>query len=129
MKRAKDSFLNVYPGPYTRYADTKLGYFCCGSCNALYQKTLKFADPDLYTENEEAFMDNLQKNRTPRGRWRNYPFFYTILALDEIHTEPVEEELLNVAEHMKLSLLKRYQGNDRASKFRRLAVEAALKDR
>jgi hypothetical protein len=48
VKRAKDSFLNVYPGPCSRCAGRKLGYFYCGSCNVLYQKTLKLADPELY---------------------------------------------------------------------------------
>jgi len=127
VRRARHSFLNVYPGPGTRYAGTKLGYFCCGSCNALCQKTLRLADPELYAESEEAFVDNLRSNRTARGRWRKYPFFYTVLALDEINSEATQEELFNVSEHIDPALLKRYQGNDRASRFRRLAIQAVLR--
>ncbi len=74
-------------------------------------------------------MDDLLRKRTTRGRWKNCPFYYTILSLDEMNTEATQEELVNAAERVNRSVLKCYQGNDGASRFRRLAGEAALSSR
>ncbi len=127
--RARESFLDIYPGPYRRPEKVQLGFHCCGSCNAVYQKTMKLADPELYAKQEKPFMDRLRENRTSTGRWKisKCPFYYMILTLDELNTDATREELANVAGHMKPSLLSRYQGNSRISKFRRLAIETALK--
>lgn len=127
-KRARASFLNVYPGPLTRPEKVELGFHCCGSCNAVYQKTLKLADPELYAKQEEAFIGRPRDNRTSTGRWKisKSPFYYMILTLDEIGTEAAKDELANVAKHIRPSLVNRYRGDDRISRFRRLALQTAL---
>jgi hypothetical protein len=123
MQRAKTSFLETYPFPHAAP-----GRFCCARCNAVYQPTLKLVDRARYEAQEEAFVEVLHRDRTDGARWKQHPFYYTILALDEIGTQPAKEELHYVAHRIRPSLLKRYQSQkDRPSRFRRLAIETALK--
>jgi len=55
-----------------------------------------------------------------------YPFYYTLLALHGIGSQAAQEELHTVARGLLPSLLGRYQVSDRQSRFRRLAIDAAL---
>ena len=123
VQRARTSFLEVYPG---RRAHT--GRFCCGRCNAVYQPTLRLVDPEQYRAQEPAFVETLRRDRAGGDRWAQHPFYYTILALDEIGTDATRQELHDVARHIRPTLLRRYQGKeDRASRFRRLAIDTALR--
>jgi hypothetical protein len=123
----RDNLLDVYPGPRKRRPELlSAGYFCCPSCTAQYQLALSQASPTLYRDQEPHFMRNFQASRSERRRWYRYPFYYTLLALHEIGSDAAQEELHTVAQGIRPSLLKRYQGGDRQSRFRRLALETAL---
>jgi hypothetical protein len=139
INETRKYFLEAYPGPYNwstralkdervakRQLPRRYGYHCCGSCNTFYQKTLKLSDPEFYYDKEKHFLDNLEERRTKKGRWRNYPFYYTILSLEEIGSEGTKKELKTVAKYVKPSLLKRYKKDDRASQFRRHALNTLL---
>jgi hypothetical protein len=123
VQQARASFLEAYPFPHAAP-----GRFCCARCNAVYQPTLRLVDPKRYAAQEPAFIKTLRHDRAEGHRWKQHPFYYTILALDEIGTDAARRELGDVARHIRPSLLKRYQGKgDRPSRFRRLAIETALK--
>jgi hypothetical protein len=126
-EKAKNHFLNVYPAPYKKPDLAQSGRFCCYSCNILYQKTLKLADQDFYAKQEKAFMRNLSKMKSSTGRWRGYPFYYTILTLKDIDSEATQDELRNVAKYLSQSILEKYNENDRALRFRKLAIQTVLK--
>jgi hypothetical protein len=122
-QRARASFLDVYPYPHAAP-----GRFCCGRCNAVYQPTLKLVDPERYADQEPAFIEALNRDRRGGSRWGQHPFYYTLLALDEIGTDATRDELRAMARRIGPSLLKRYSGkDDRSSRFRRLAIESTLK--
>jgi hypothetical protein len=122
----RDNLLDVYPGPRKRPQLLSDGSFCCPPCTAQYQLALSQASPTLYREQEPNFMQKLRASRSDRRRWYRYPFYYTLLALHEIGSEAAQEELHTVAQGIRPSLLKRYQGDERQSRFRRLALETAL---
>jgi hypothetical protein len=85
-------------------------------------------DAERYDAQEPAYMETLRRDRGAGHRWVQHPFYYTILALDEIGTAATRQELHHVARHIRPSLLRRYQAkDDRPSRFRRLAIETALK--
>lgn len=128
-EKAKNYFLNVYPAPYKKPNLAQSGRFCCNSCNILYQKTLKLTDPDFYAKQEKAFMRNLSKTKSSTERWKGYPFYYTILTLKEIDSAATRNELRNAAKYVSQSLMEKYNENDRASKFRKLAIQTVLEYR
>jgi hypothetical protein len=73
-----------------------------------------------------SFIQSLQASSSGRRRWYRYPFYYTLLALHEIGSEAAQEELHAIVQALRPSLLRRYQGSDRQSWFRKLALETAL---
>jgi hypothetical protein len=84
-------------------------------------------DRERYEAQEPAFMEILRRDRADGHRWKQHPFYYTILALDELGTDAARQELHEVARHIRPSLLRRYQdAGDRPSRLRKLALETAL---
>jgi len=125
--RVRDNLLDVYPGPRARQPELlSAGTFCCPTCTTQYQLALSKASPNLYRQQEANYMHSLQASRSGRHRWYRYPFYYTLLALHEIGSEAALAELHAIAQGIRPTLLRRYQGSDRQSRFRKLALETAL---
>ncbi|MDH5374368.1 MAG: hypothetical protein OEY40_00870 [Candidatus Bathyarchaeota archaeon] len=81
--------------------------------------------PDDWKVILDKGVENIKKERTPDGRWHGFPFYYTLLTLSEIDT-PLAKAELKYASKIVERLLKRYQEEDRISRFRKLGLEAAL---
>jgi len=103
----------------------KSGFYCCYKCTPAFLRTLVVAKPDEWAETLERGVQRIKRERTSDGRWHGFPFFYTLLALSDIGSPSAKTEL----EHARTvagKILKRYQGNDRTSRFRRLGLESTL---
>lgn len=101
------------------------GRYCCNTCTiALWRgvTATRFAGWEELIENG---LIRLNQARTPEGRWRGYPFYYTLLTLAEIDSPTARREQRHAAKAVK-SLLRRNRGNDRVSRFRGLALKRAL---
>ena len=81
--------------------------------------------PNRWDRTLEKGLNRIKKAQTPDGRWHGFPFHYTLLTLSEVDTPSVRAELRHASKVVK-RLLKRYQSDDRISRFRRLALEATL---
>jgi len=103
----------------------KSGSYCCHNCTIAFLRTLAVAKIDGKDGILQKGLSTIRKARTPTGKWRGYPFYYTLLFLSEIDTPQAEEEKKYAGKSVQ-QVLKRYEGNDRTSLFRRLALEATL---
>ena len=90
-----------------------------------FLRTLAVVKPGEWDEILEKGLNRIKEARTPDGRWHGFPFFYTLLTLSEMDTPSARAELRH-ASKVAEKLLKRYHGNDRTSRFRRLGLEATL---
>jgi hypothetical protein len=106
-------------------AGGKNGSWCCHTCTVSFLRTLAAAKPDEWDRILEKGLDRIRKARTSDGRWRGFPFYYTLLALSEIDIPSARAELRH-ASKVAERLLKRYRSDERTSRFRRLGLEAAL---
>jgi len=103
------------------------GFYCCYTCTMPFLRTLSVVKPEGWGETLERGIDNIKKARTADGRWRRFPFYYTLLTFSELDTPSAETELRHAGRTCE-KLLNRYQNKgDRASLFKRLALEAAIK--
>jgi hypothetical protein len=69
------------------------GQYCCGTCTASYWRTLTSrALPDV-EKRLSAGLKALKQERLGNGRWRRYPYYYTLLALIEMDPSLVLDEL------------------------------------
>ncbi len=101
------------------------GFYCCYKCTPAFMRALAVVKPDGWRNILEKSVGNIKENRTSDGRWRSFPFFYTLLTLSEIDLVSAKDELRH-ARNVAEKLVKRYQKDDRTSRFRRLGLEAAI---
>jgi hypothetical protein len=57
------------------------GGYCCYTCTIALWRAVNAARPAGWEEVLEKGLTKLKQARTPEGRWRGYPFYYTLLTL------------------------------------------------
>lgn len=57
------------------------GVYCCGTCSVALWRHLSFSGAAEDTRRIENGLAVLQNCRDGKGRWRRFPFYYTLLAL------------------------------------------------
>jgi len=119
VKQALESFNDLLE------AGAKGGSWCCYTCTTAFLRTLAVTKPDKWDRILEKGLNRIKKARTADGRWHGFPFYYMLLTLSEMDNPSARAELRH-ANKIAERLLKRYRGDDRLSRFRRLGLEAAL---
>lgn len=94
---------------------TKTGIYCCGTCSCAFWRNLAAGSFDHQEERLGHGLQDLKQCRIGRGRWRRFPFYYTLLALSEIDHPAAHAEIAYA-----LPLIERLvQCQDTASTFGR----------
>ncbi len=68
------------------------GRYCCGRCTVALWRFLTVSD---FKEREwqiDSGILHLKTMHSDDGRWHRYPFYYTLLALSDIHTDDALDE-------------------------------------
>jgi hypothetical protein len=74
------------------------GRFCCGKCSVGLWRNLLAGGLDRQEERlRKGVGELLRAHRTGQGKWRVFPFWYTILALTEMDLPEARKELEYVA--------------------------------
>jgi hypothetical protein len=70
-----------------------LGQYCCGRCTAALWRHLAAGGLERADRHLAAGVEALRHSRDGEGRWRRYPFHYTVLALSEMDVSLAIDEL------------------------------------
>lgn len=100
-----------------RYAE---GTFCCGKCTAALWRNLSAEGVKKNKQSLVAGIKYLKSLRDGKGKYKRFPFFYTILALSDINLPEAKAEIEYASD-----LLRRYvnrKGNDDIYGKRKKAV-------
>lgn len=124
VERVKESFVYLLERVGDPPAKAS-GFYCCHKCTPALLRTLAVVKPDGWEATIEKGVGNIRKKRTPDGKWRGFPFYYTLLTLSEIDLPSAKAELRHACTIAK-KLLNRYQKEDRISHFRKIGLEAAI---
>jgi hypothetical protein len=108
-----------------RYGGRLIGMYCCGICTVSYIRNLALGTFVDSVERLEASIGELNKFRTGSGRWRRFPFHYTVLALSEIDHPDALEEIRYAAPSLE-RILKRKTLKNRYETRRKDLAERAL---
>lgn len=69
------------------------GVYCCGMCSvAMWRHFAASHQPEDERRLENGLIE-LKRHRDGKGRWKQYPFYYTLLALLEINLPAVRLEV------------------------------------
>ncbi len=69
------------------------GVYCCPTCSVALWRHLGASGDDDDARRLENGMYDLKRRRDGKGRWRQYPFYYTLLALSELNLPAAWQEL------------------------------------
>ena len=90
LKRASEGMLERLAVSERRYPG---GTYCCGICSCAYWRHLAAGGLSRNEERLAAGMKALSAHRLDTGRWRRFPFFYTLLVLTEIDPALSKQEM------------------------------------
>jgi len=128
LTRASDAMAEVLGLVVAQgYFDKRPGEFCCATCSVAVWRHMAAGgllgtDPERWLE---GGLRTLRSHRTDGGRWRRYPFYYTLLALTEIDL-PVARGELRYAAPACERVVRRVAGDDVYAQRRRALAERAL---
>jgi hypothetical protein len=81
-----------------------VGVYCCGTCSvALWRHLLASGNPDDQKRLENGLAE-LRRHRDGEGRWKRFPFYYTMLALSEMELPGVRDEIVYAGNVIERSL-------------------------
>lgn len=101
------------------------GMYCCGKCTCSLWRHLAVGGLEDAERRLIAGMKALRLHRDGDGRWRRFPFYYTLLALSEIDLPGAIEEM-RYASKVCERYLKRTPKQNKITQRRRLLVERIL---
>jgi hypothetical protein len=129
-KPVKESLQRATDGMLSRLRQTEdstkvHGIYCCGTCSVAYWRNVMVGGLDRNEERLAAGMVALRAHRTGDGRWKRFPFYYTLLALSEIKLKPALDEMRYAAPLLERYLKKRVL-DSKFSRRRRIISERIL---
>jgi len=104
---------------------TTLGTYCCGTCTCSLWRHLAVGGLESGERRLVAGMKALKAHREGNGRWRRFPFYYTLLALSEIELPSAVEEMRYASTVCERYLRRRPEQN-KIGERRRLLAERVL---
>jgi len=129
-QEVKDALKRATNGMLKRlyYDDTKRklrGMYCCGICSVSYWRHLAVGGLDHSEKRLVLGMKDLKHYRDGKGGWHRFPFYYTLLALNEIDLKPTIEEMRYTVPVLE-RYLKRAPGSNKISQRRYTLAERIL---
>lgn len=101
------------------------GMYCCGTCSCAYWRALSVGGLGRAERRLAAGMEKLKARHLGTGKWRIFPFHYTVLALTDIGLPGAMAELQYAAPVLE-RYLKRPAKDDPYHLRRRAVAERAL---
>ena len=123
LKRANAGFMK----PMKQYIVADKGMYCCARCSCALWRCLSAGGIENGERILAAGIKTLKSFRDGRGRWKRFPFYYTLLVLNEIELPGARKEMQYAAPACE-RLLKRQTKRDKISKRRRILAERILEN-
>ncbi len=101
------------------------GFYCCGTCTAAMWRNLARGGLNSSKKRISNGLKALRKYRDGTGKWRRFPFYYTLLALYEIGGTRARDEMRYAAPVCE-RYLKRSRAKSKFAARRRALLERVL---
>jgi hypothetical protein len=108
-----------------KYIMPKEGTYCCATCSCALWRHLSAGGLENGERILAAGIRTLKSLRDGKGRWKRFPFYYTLLILNEIELPAARKEMQYSARACE-RLLKREMKKDKISQRRYILAERIL---
>jgi len=131
LKTARDAFKTANEGMNKRLGKAfgvprPIGWYCCGQCTVSFWRNLLVGGLANQDSELAGGLNILKSLRDGKHGWRRFPFFYTLLALNEFENPLVIDELKYAGPRLE-DLLSRKPRNDKYSIRKQALSERILK--
>jgi len=126
LVRASDGMIRNLGGSQV---SPPLGMYCCGSCSVAMWRLLAAGGLNHRRRRLEAGIALLHSRRDGKGRWRSFPFYYTLMALGEMDHQARPAMAISEIRYAAatcIKCLRRLPKDDPLSKRRREVLQRAL---
>ena len=123
-KDAKNALTTANANMIRRLGPGDIGTYCCGRCSCAYWRNLLVGGLVDQERRLKAGVAVLKASRND-GKWQRFPFYYALLALNEMDFPSAIAEMRYVAPILERSL-KRPAGESDFSPRRRLLAKRIL---
>lgn len=103
----------------------KSGFFCCGICSVALWRQLAVGGLDDPEKRLASGLKYMKTMRDGKGRWKRFPFHYSLLALSELDSRAALSEMRYAAASAERSL-RRDTGRNKYARRRRMVMERVL---
>jgi hypothetical protein len=104
--------------------EASLGWYCCCTCSVSLWRLVAVSNLPNREQHLDIGMERLREHRGDDGRWKSFPFYYTLSALIDIDRKQATDELRHAGYRCERGLVGLH-GGDVAIR-RRIIVEKAL---
>ncbi len=101
------------------------GVYCCGNCTVALWRHLSVGGLEYSEDFIDLGIKALKKHRDGKGRWRRFPFYYTLLVLNELEDKYANEEI-HYASKLCERLLNRKTKKNNISQRRQVLLQKIL---
>lgn len=130
-KKIDEAVIGAKEGLQKAMARSKLrgyyekGTYCCATCTVAYWRNLSAESTGKNNDILKAGLKYLKSMRDGKGRWKRFPYYYTILALTGINLPEAKLEL-EYTSGVLLRLAGKEPGNSLIEKRRKLLINNTL---
>ena len=121
LKKASSGFIEYMK----QYIERDKGTYCCVTCSCAFWRHLAAGGLVNNKRILTAGIKTLESLRDGKGRWKKFPFYYTLLVLSEIELPAAFKEMQYAAPACE-RLLKRKTKKDKISKRRQILAQRIL---
>lgn len=108
------------------FRDENRGFYCCCKCSPAYWRYLHVSEIPAAETRIGHGIRVLTQSREENGRWRSFPFFYTLFALLDIDLPEAIEELRYAVPACERIVRRTITDSDRVAKRRRDIAQRVL---
>lgn len=120
FEKARSGIKNVLKKNY-KLGIYPLGMFCCGKCTAALWRNISAEGVDKNKKALDSGIKYLRSMRDGKGKWRRFPFFYTLLALTDINLPSAKEELKYASELCRKYVSRKDNGDNYVKRKKEIA--------
>ena len=103
-----------------------IGMYCCGKCSASLWRHVAAGGLGRLEMLLDKGVEALKAHRDGKGRWKIFPFYYTLLALSEMDTRSAVAEMRYAAKSCERLVNRKVTKRDKYTTRRRALAEKVL---
>ncbi len=120
LNTASSGMLERLVSSEDRHAEP-VGMYCCGTCTPALWRHLAVGGLDNQDARLKAGVNELKNYRDDTGKWRRFPFWWTMLALSEMKFSSAKEEMRYAAVVLERCTKRKSTGDKYIERKRALA--------